>query len=149
MWSSIYGLSTVSLRYFNVYGPRQSADGAYPLVIAQFFKQRSLGKPMTITGDGKQSRDFVNVYDVVRANISAMTSKKVGKGEVVNVGSGKDYKMIEVAKLIGGPIVHIPPRLEPRRTLADIRLAKKLLGWKPTITLREGIAELKKLDRAF
>src|SRR3989338_3683345 len=85
-WSQVYGLPTVSLRYFNVYGPRNNPDGAYALVIAKFLKQRIEGKPMTITGDGKQTRDFTNVKDVVSANILAMESKKVGRGEVMNIG---------------------------------------------------------------
>src|SRR3989338_4208256 len=85
-WSQVYGLHTVSLRYFNVYGPRNNPDGAYALVIAKFFKQRINGEPMTITGDGKQTRDFTNVKDVVLANILAMESKKVGNGEVMNIG---------------------------------------------------------------
>ncbi len=143
VWTEVYGLSTVSLRYFNVYGPRNSAEGAYALVIAKFLKQSKEGEPMTITGDGTQTRDFTSVHDVVQANILAMESKHVGKGEVINIGAGKNTSVNEIAKLIGGATEYIPARMEPHDTLADNTLAKKLLGWKPTVTIEEGIAELK------
>jgi nucleoside-diphosphate-sugar epimerase len=143
LWSAIYGLPTVSLRYFNVYGPRQSAEGAYALVIAKFFKQRAEGRPMTITGDGTQTRDFTSIHDVVRANLLAMKSTRVGSGEVINIGAGRNYSVLQIAELIGGPISFIPPRLEPHDTLADTKLARRLLSWEPKVTIREGIEELK------
>ena len=142
MFSAVYNLETVSLRYFNVYGKNQDPEGAYALVMAKFLKQKKEGAPLTITGDGKQTRDFTHVRDVVRANILASTSPDVGKGEVINIGAGKDHSINELAKLIGGPVVHIEPRLEPRHTLADTSLAKKLLGWEPNVVFEEGIAEL-------
>ncbi len=142
-WSEVYGLPTVCLRYFNVYGHRQNDEGAYALVIAKFFKQKSLGQPMTVTGDGKQTRDFTNVKDVVRANILAMRSKKVGKGEVVNIGASNNQSILCIAKLIGGLVKFIPARFEPKNSLADNKLAAKLLGWHPTVSIEEGIAELK------
>ena len=145
LFSQIYGLETVALRYFNVYGPRAVAEGAYTLVIGRFLKQRQLNKPMTIVPSGKQSRDFTHVRDVVRANILAMESDKVGRGEVINIGGGHDRSVNEVAKLIGGPTVFVEPRLEPRRTLADITRAKELLGWEPQIKFEKGIEELKKI----
>ena len=137
IWSEVYGLPTVCLRYFNVYGYRQSHKGAYALVIAKFLKQKSSGQPMTITGNGKQTRDFTSVNDVVRANILAMRSGKVGKGEIINIGAGKNQSILHVARLIGGPIKFIPARFEPRDTLADISKAKKLLGWRPKIKLAD------------
>ncbi|MBX4209318.1 NAD-dependent epimerase/dehydratase family protein [Candidatus Parcubacteria bacterium] len=143
--SEVYGLETISLRYFNVFGPRQDPDGSYAQAIPKFLKQAKEGKPITITGDGEQTRDCTHVRDVVRANILAAESPKVGKGEVINIGGGKSYSVNQMAKLIGGKISYIPARLEPKATLADIRLAKKLLGWEPQMTLEEGIAELKKL----
>ncbi len=82
--------------------------------------------------------------DVVRANLLAMESKKIGKGEVINIGAGKDRTVNEIAALVGGETVMIEPRLEPQKTLADISKAKKLLGWEPRISLEEGIAELKR-----
>jgi nucleoside-diphosphate-sugar epimerase len=145
VWSEVYGLETVSLRYFNVYGPRLDPRGAYALVIGKFLQLRKDGKPLTITGDGKQTRDFTHVYDVARANVLAATSEKVGKGEVINIGAHSSYSINDVAKLIGGPVEHIPARLEPHDTLADITKAKKLLGWEPKVTFEQGIEELKKL----
>ncbi len=145
VFSEVYGLPTVSLRYFNVYGPNASAEGAYALVIAKFVKQRLENSPLTITGDGEQTRDFTHVRDVVRANLLAARSDKVGKGEVINIGAGKNASVNRIAELIGGPVERIPPRLEPRDTLADHSLAKELLGWEPQVHLEEGIAELKKI----
>src|SRR5437764_8928046 len=84
----VYGLSTVSLRYFNVYGPGASYEGAYALVVAKFIQQRLDGASLTITGDGSQTRDFTHVSDVVRANLLAARSPRVGRGEVINIGSG-------------------------------------------------------------
>src|SRR3989344_3537088 len=83
-----YVFPTVSLRYFNVYGERQSSEGAYALVIAKFLAQKKQGVPLTITGTGKQTRDFTHVRDVVRANILAAKSRKTGRGEVINIGGG-------------------------------------------------------------
>lgn len=146
MYSTLYGLKTVCLRYFNAYGPRASTEGAYVLVTAVFLKLKKENKPLTVTGNGEQSRDFTHVYDIVRANILASQSKKVGKGEVINIGGGKNYTINQVAKIFGGPIKYIAPRLEPKKTLADTKLAKKLLGWQPKIRFEEGIRELLKSE---
>lgn len=135
----LWGVRTVSLRYFNVYGPRMPLEGAYKLVIPIFLEQKAQGKSMTITGDGTQTRDYIYVEDVVRANLQAMANQKVGQGEVINIGTGKNYSVNEVAALIGGPTVQIPPRIEPHDTLADISLAKKLLGWEPQVNFEEGL----------
>ncbi len=145
LFSEVYTLPTVSLRYFNVYGPGADPNGAYALVIAKFLKQRVDGGPMTITSDGNQTRDFTHVRDIVRANILAAESDAVGKGEVMNIGAGKNASVNRIAELIGGPTENIPARLEPHDTLADNSLAKKLIGWEPQVTLEDGIAELKKL----
>ena len=142
LFSEVYGLPTVSLRYFNVYGNRQSAEGAYALVIAKFFEQKRKGLPMTITGDGKQTRDFTNVRDVVSANILAAESE-IKNGEVFNIGAGRNYSVNEVAKFIGGAIKHIPARLEPHEMLADNSKARKILGWIPQVKFEDGIEELK------
>ena len=144
LFAELYGLPTVSLRYFNVYGSGIDPRGPYALAIGKFLQRRREGKPLTITGDGRQTRDFVHVSDVVRANIVAAKSKKVGKGEVINIGSGRKTSINEIARLIGGPKKYIKPRLEPRHSLADITRAKKLLGWEPLVSLKEGITELKK-----
>ncbi|MFA6601679.1 MAG: NAD-dependent epimerase/dehydratase family protein [Candidatus Paceibacterota bacterium] len=144
LWSTVYGLPTVCLRYFNVYGPGQSSEGAYALVIAKFLKQKSEGKALTITGSGKQTRDFTHVSDVVRANILAMESSKVGKGEVINIGAGHNVSVKNIAKMIGGQVEHIPARFEPKNTLADNSKARRLLGWKPEVAIEDGIEELKR-----
>ena len=142
VFSEVYNLPTVSLRYFNVYGPRQNPDGAYALVIGKFIKQKKEGQPLTITGDGEQTRDFTHVRDVVRANILAAESSKVGKGEVINIGAGRNFSVNKIAELIGGEKEYLPARLEPKHTLADNRLARELLGWEPQVKLEDGIKEL-------
>ncbi len=147
LYSKIYNLETVCLRYFNVYGPRMNPDGAYPLVIGYFLKSLKGGKPLTITGDGEQTRDFVHVSDVVKANILAMTSSSVGKGEVINIGGGKGYSINYIAKLIGDNIEYISPRIEPHDTEADINKAKELLNWEPGVKIEDGIKELKKENK--
>ncbi len=145
LFSMIYGIETVSLRYFNVYGPYFDPEGAYALVVGKFIDQWKDDKPMTICGDGEYYRDYIHVEDIVEANLAAMQSDGVGKGEVMNIGSGKSYSVNELAKMIGGPTVNIESRAgDPRKTEADISLAKKLLGWEPKISLEEGVEELKK-----
>jgi UDP-glucose 4-epimerase len=146
LYSQIYNLETVCLRYFNVYGMRASVNGSYPLVIARFLDQRAQGKPLLITGDGNNTRDYVNVLDIARANIMAMDGDKVGKGEVINIACGKEYSVNQIAELIGGEIEYIPPRIEPKRAQADITKAKTLLGWEPSITLSDALLELKKYN---
>jgi nucleoside-diphosphate-sugar epimerase len=142
-FSRIYGLETVCLRYFNVYGPRQVTEGAYRLVISIFMDQRARGEPMTIHGDGEQTRDFTWVGDVVRANILAAQSEQVGKGEPINVGAGADVSINRVAELIGGPVVHVPPRgFDERFKRAGIERARRLLGWEPRVHIEEGIRRI-------
>jgi UDP-glucose 4-epimerase len=142
IFAEVYGLPTVSLRYGNVYGPRFDPNGPYALVIGKFLKQRSEGTPITITGDGEQTRDFTHVRDVVRANILAAESPNVGKGEVMNVGAGRNATINRIAELVGGEVVYVPARLEPKHTLASHARAKELIGWEPEIHIEEGIAEL-------
>ncbi|MBD3311269.1 MAG: NAD-dependent epimerase/dehydratase family protein [Candidatus Magasanikbacteria bacterium] len=145
LFSELYDLQTVSLIYFNVYGPYFDPDGAYALVIGKFLKQIKEGKPMTVCGDGEYYRDYTHVDDVVKANILAMTNDNVGKGETINIGNGKPTTVNELVSIIGGPHEFIPPRPgDPRFSGADNTKAKKLLGWEPTIKLEDGIAELKK-----
>lgn len=137
--SMFWGLETVSLRYFNVFGPRMAFAGAYVTVIAIFMQQKSLNQPLTITGDGTQTRDFTFVDDVVRANLLAMDCEKVGAGDIINIGAGSNHTVNEVAKIIGGKTQNIPPRIEPHDTLADNSLAEKLLGWVPQMGFDEGM----------
>jgi nucleoside-diphosphate-sugar epimerase len=142
-FARIYGLETVCLRYFNVYGPRQVTEGAYRLVIGIFMDQRLRGEPLTIHGDGQQTRDFTWVGDVVRANILAGESDRVGKGEPINVGAGQEVSIERIAELIGGPVVHHPPRgFDERFKRADIQKARDLLGWEPRVQIDEGMQRL-------
>src|SRR3989338_2843033 len=129
VWSEVYGLSTVSLRYFNVYGSKMDPNGAYALMIGKFLLMRKEGKPLTIWGDGTHTRDFTSIKDIVQANLLAAESPKVGSGEVLNVGAGRNVSVNDIAALIGGPIIHEAERLEPAHALADNRRAQQLLGW--------------------
>ncbi len=138
-----YGLETVALRYFNVYGPRMADEGAYVTVISYFVRQKKAGEPLTIHGDGEQTRDFTHVVDVVRANMLAMQSDKAGHGEVLNVGAGDRHSVNEIARIIGGPSVYLEGRKgEARDTLADITRTTELLGWTPTIRFEQGLKDL-------
>lgn len=145
LFSKVYGVSTVSLRYFNIYGPYLDPKGAYALVVGKFLDQRRRGESLTISGDGEYYRAYTHVDDIVRANILAMTSNQVGKGEVLNIGSDRPTSVNELAQLIGGPVTHVSPRAgDPRESVADSKQAQAMLGWEPTIRLEEGIAMLKK-----
>ncbi len=143
LFSELYGLETVSLRYFNVYGPMMDPNGAYALVIGKFLQQKKESKPLTVCGDGEFYRDYTHVFDVVEANILAMNSPKVGRGEMINIGNHEPHSVNELVKLIGGEFINIPERPgDPRRTDADNHLAKELLGWVPKIKLEDGIKML-------
>ena len=137
MYTKLFGLKTITFRYFNVYGDRQCTKGQYAPVIGLFLKQKTAGKAMTVVGDGLQTRDYTNVQDVVAANISAMSVKE-GFGEIYNVGTGKEHTILDIVKMIGGKHKFIPERIgESRFTRADISKTKKVLNWKPTIKLKE------------
>lgn len=141
-FTDLYGIDTISLRYFNVYGPRMSADGEYATAIAKFLRMKSDGIPLTIVGDGKQTRDFTYVSDVVEANVLASGIER-GAAEVLNIGAGKNHSIQTVADIIGGEQVYISARPgEVRDTLADITKAKKILGWEPRVSLKEGLNKL-------
>lgn len=138
-----YGLETISLRYFNVYGPRMNNTGAYVPVFVRFLQQKNAGEPLTVFGDGEQTRDFTHVSDVVRANISAMMSQKVGAGEILNVGAGGRTNINAVVKLMGGQAVYLDPRPgDIPHSQADISLTKELLCWEPQIRFEAGLREL-------
>lgn len=138
LYRKMYGLSTVSLRYFNVYGPRHQETGSYATVIAIFRKLKRQGLPMTIVGDGEQRRDFTFVGDVVRANMLAAMNREAHG--VINIGTGKNYSVNELADMIGGERVHVDPRLgEARYTLANRQKAGEILGWAPKVSLKEGL----------
>lgn len=146
VYRTLYGMSTISLRYFNVYGPRHQEEGNYATVIAIFRRQKRLAQKLTVVGDGEQRRDFTFVGDVVRANMMAMMNREATG--VFNVGCGKNYSINEVASLVGGESVQIPPRLgEARVTLADIKKIQDVLGWNPNISLEQGLQVLDMYER--
>ncbi|MBI5125597.1 MAG: SDR family oxidoreductase [Planctomycetes bacterium] len=137
-WGKIYKLPVLSLRFFNVYGPRSRTSGTYGAVFGVFLAQKLKGKPFTVVGDGNQTRDFTFVTDVVEAVVMAAGSEHVGL--VLNVGSGKAYSVNYLVELLGGNVVYIPERPgEPRCTQADITRIKSLLGWNPRVTLEKGV----------
>lgn len=137
--SVVWGVRTVCLRYFNVYGPRAATEGAYVNVIPIFLRQRAKGVPLTITGKGTNTRDYIYVDDVVAANLLAMDNKKLGRGEIINIGSGVAMSTLTIARYIGGPTKYIPPRIEQKHARADISKARKLLNWEPEIKFSEGL----------
>ncbi len=145
VFSRQYGLETVSLRYFNVFGPRQSLDDEYAVVIPKFIVSVLKNQPPPVYGDGKQSRDFTFVENVVQANILA-AKKEVASGKVFNIACGCDHTVIGLAKTINSILgknikpVFLPLRPgDVRKTLADIRSAKKYLGFKPKVDFETGI----------
>lgn len=143
LYSELYQLETVSLRYFNVYGDRQPTSGAYCLVMGVFAQQRLNGKPMTIRGDGEQRRDFTHVDDVVDANVRCMDYPLEMNGDVFNIGNGDNKSVNDIADLIGGDRVNVEPVVEPRETLADNSKVKKVLQWKPSGDLEKWITSWK------
>ena len=143
VFSEVYNLDTVSLRYFNVYGERMNLEGAYCLVMGIFAKQMLDGNPLTITNDGKQRRDFTYVQDVIDANILAATHTNKLNGESFNIGNGNNYSVNEVADMLGGEKTYGEKRLEPFETLADNSKAKKVLGWNPKGNLSMWIKKYK------
>jgi len=133
-WNKVYRLNTSSFRFFNVYGPRSRTTGAYGAVLSIFLSQKVNKKPLTIVGNGKQTRDFIHVSDLVNALVLGIKRSK--PGEIYNIGSSKETSVNEIAKLIGGKKIYIPKRLgEPQRSLANINKAKKHLKWKPKTTI--------------
>lgn len=147
LYSQIYEIETVCFRYFNVYGPSQSAKDSYASVIPRFIEFKKKGEPLPIVGDGENKRDYVHVADVAQANILAMISDKVGNGEIINLGVGESFSINHIASLIGGETIHIGPRIEPKESIADISKAKELLSWTPSVKLEQGIKELTKYNQ--
>jgi UDP-glucose 4-epimerase len=145
-WAQVYKLPCVSLRLFNVYGPRSRTSGTYGAVFGVFLAQKLAGKPFTVVSDGTQTRDFTFVTDVADAFVMAARSDLAG--EIMNVGSGNHYSVNRLVELLGGEKVHIPKRPgEPDCTFADIRKIKNLLGWSPRTSLEDGVAVmLKNID---
>jgi UDP-glucose 4-epimerase len=142
LFDRLYGVSTIVLRYFNVYGPRQPEEGAYALVLGIFLRRWLEGQPLAIHGSGLQRRDFIHVRDVVDANIRAFESGV--HGEIVNIGSGTSNSIQELADLIS-PLQESGParRGDAANTLADITRASALLQWEPAVRFEDGLRELK------
>lgn len=144
MYSDLFDLNIVNLRYFNVYGDRQPLLGQYAPVVGLFLEQWKKGEAFTIVGDGEQRRDFTHVDDVVKANIAAAERASDISGELINVGTGTNYSVNQIADMICNQYTKnfIPPRpAEARVTLADISKAKKLLGYIPSIEISDWIDE--------
>lgn len=144
-FAELYGMETISLRYFNVFGPRQDPKSTYAAVIPKFIRLMIKGKAPTIYGDGKTSRDFTHIENVVQANILASKAPKV-KGETVNVAIGERISLLELVKKINELLgTDIKPRHEAERagdvkhSLADISKTRELIGYKPTVGFMEGL----------
>ncbi|MBI1883214.1 MAG: SDR family oxidoreductase [Chlamydiae bacterium] len=137
-WEKTYKMPAVSLRFFNVYGPRSRTTGTYGAVFGVFLAQKLAGKPFTVVGDGNQTRDFTFVTDVADALLR--TAESNVSGEVFNVGSGNTYRVNELVELLQGDVVHIPKRPgEPDCTFADIAKIKRVLHWQPKVSFQKGV----------
>ncbi len=140
-WHRVYQLPVISLRLFNVYGPRSRTTGAYGAVFGVFLKQKLAGQPFTVVGDGTQTRDFTFVSDVAAAFLAAAESDI--SGQILNVGSGHTYPVNRLVELLGGERTHIPRRPgEPDCTFADTTRIRSLLPWVPRVSLEEGVARM-------
>ncbi len=146
-WAKAYGLSTLSLRYFNIFGPRQPADSPYSGVIPVFAKRLLSGQAPVVFGDGLQSRDFTYVANAVLANLLGASSDRPFAGEVINIGAGERTELVQLARLMAEElgVPHIKPQFQParvgdvRHSLADLGRARELLGYQPIVTLEEGL----------
>jgi len=146
LYTKLYGLKTIILRYFNVYGERSPTTGQYAPVIGIFLRQKDAGEPLTIVGDGLQRRDFVHVQDVANANLMAAFANLEEEcyGQVYNIGNGENISILEIAQMISDNYIHIPPRDgEARTTLACIEKAKNTFGWSPDLNVKQWIEETK------
>lgn len=140
-WAKVYELPALSLRFFNVYGPRSRTSGTYGAVFGVFLAQKLANAPFTVVGDGSQTRDFTYVSDVVQSLITAAESSKADA--VYNVGSGATVSVNRLVELLGGEKVFIPKRPgEPDCTFADISKIKAELGWRPEVRIEQGVSQL-------
>jgi len=139
MYSDLYDLSTVCLRYSNAYGEGQPTEGAYCNVMGIFEQQKAKGEKLTIVGNGEQRRDFIYVGDIVEANIQVAFYESPLIGATLNVGYGKNYSVNQIAEWIGGETTNIPPRVEPKETLLDSSQMMECFDWKPTMDLEKWI----------
>ena len=142
-YASIFNMPNISFRFFNVYGPRLNLSGQYSAVMGNFLSQKKNNKPLTVVGDGKQTRDFIHVDDLANAFLKTIKSKSVNK--IYNLGSGKKTSINTIAKIFGGKKKYIAKRPgEPKSSLADISKIKKDINWKPSINIEDGIKKLLK-----
>jgi len=145
MFYRLYGLETVTLRYFNVYGERQPTKGQYAPVIGLFQRQYAAGEPLTVVGDGLQTRDFTHVLDVVEANMkAAFCDNGKALGETFNIGTGVNFSVMDIVKMVDKEefYINLPQRLgEARDTKADSSKAKDILGWEPKVKLEDWLNE--------
>lgn len=140
-WHTVYSIPVVSVRFFNVYGPRSRTTGAYGAVFGVFLRQKLAGVPFTVVGDGNQCRDFIHVSDVVAALVAAAQSDVVGMA--LNVGAGRPQSINRLTELLGGERTYIPKRPgEPDCTSADISRIRRLLGWEPRVSFEDGVADM-------
>lgn len=142
-WAKVYNLPSLSLRFFNVYGPRARTTGSYGAVFGVFLAQKFAGQPFTVVGDGEQTRDFTYISDIVSALICAAESKR--SNCAYNVGSGATVSINRLVELLGGEKVYIPKRPgEPECTYADIKNVEEELGWFPQVSIEDGVDQLLK-----
>lgn len=140
-YASIFNMPNISFRFFNVYGPRLNLSGQYSAVMGNFLSQRKNKKPLTVVGDGKQTRDFIHVDDLANAFLKAIKSKSVNK--IYNLGSGKRTSINTIAEIFGGKKKFVAKRPgEPKSSLADISKIKREMKWKPNISIKAGIKKL-------
>ena len=138
LYSEMYNIDSICFRYFNAYGSRQPIRGSYAPVIGVFSRQKKNNEQMTVVGDGLQTRDYVHVSDIVSANIAAMNCNNKLNANIVNIGTGKSFSVLDIAKMMNGEYIHVPARNgEARHTLADITKAKELLNWEPKYSLEK------------
>ena len=145
MFTELYGIKAVCLRYFNVFGNRMTSEGAYKSVISIFTEQYKQGKPLTITNDGNQRRDFISVDDVVMANYLSCLND-TGSFDIFNVGYGQNISVNEIANYFKSELTYIGNRIEPKETLCDNTKIKSKLGWSPSISVGDWLTDkLKKV----
>jgi UDP-glucose 4-epimerase len=142
MYYDLYGLKTVTLRYFNAYGPRQPKTGQYAPVMGIFLDQKKDGKSLTVVGDGKQTRDFIHVSDIASANLAVAEKDVDVYGEIYNIGTGKATSVNQIARMVSNDIVYLPPRpAEARHSLANVSKMKRVYGWEYRVNLKDWISE--------
>ena len=140
-YANFFGMPNISCRFFNVYGPRLNTKGQYGAVFAKFLTQKQSKKPLTIVGNGNQTRDFIYVEDLIDALIKLMRSNL--KNKIYNLGSGEETSINQIARIIGGKKIFIPKTLnEPNRSCANISKIKKDINWNPKISINEGVKKL-------